>query len=102
MEKYQSDALNLYLNVSKNMKEMSKKFFSIGINMEEVDENHPQTIQADYDNTIRVLDKYIINVLHLEDDCDAEPFFNIVMEYLNGSMTKEYAIKIIKKSQESL
>ncbi len=102
MNNYQLDALNLYLDVSKNMKEMSNKFFSIGINVEEVDDNHPQTVQNDYNTIIRALDKYIINVLHLEDDCDAEPFFDIVMEYLNGSITKEYAIKIIKKSYKSI
>ena len=98
MDNYQLNALNLYLDVSKTMKEMSNKFFSIGINVEEVDENHPQTVQSDYDSIIRTLDEYIINVLHLENDCDAESFFDIVMEYLNGSITKEYAIKIIKKS----
>ena len=102
MNNYQLDALNLYLDASKSLKEMSNKFFSIGINVEEVDENHPQTIQADYDSTIRALDKNIINVLHLEDDCNAEPFFETVMEYLNGSITKEYALKIIKKSHESI
>ena len=96
MNQYQLNALELYLDISKSMQNMSDKFASVGIIMEDDDDSRPQYVQNDYRDIIKTMDAYIVKVLNLEEECDAEAFFDIIIQYLNGEEEKKKAIEKIE------
>ena len=102
MERYQLESLMLYVDVSKRMHDMSDKFASIGICLEDADENCPQKVQNDYEAIICTLDKHIVKVLSLEEEYDAEHFFKMVSDYLNGKTEKKETINTIRDFIDNL
>lgn len=102
MERHQLESLTLYVDVSKRMHDMSDKFASIGIFLEDADENCPRKVQNDFEAIICTLDKYIVKVLNLKEDCDEEIFFERVSDYLVGKTEKIETINKIRKHIDKL
>ncbi len=102
MERHQLESLTLYVDVSKRMHDMSDKFASIGIFLEDADENCPRKVQNDFEAIICTLDKHIVKVLSLEEEYDAERFFKMVSDYLNGKTEKKETINTIRDYIDNL
>ena len=96
MNENQLKALNMYLDARKTLINLSDKFASIGLLIDqENDLNGITTVQDDYRFVTIVLDEYIKEVMNLECFSEEEVFFETISEYLYAKETKEIVIKYL-------